>query len=221
MQDNLTDLTFLVDRSGSMSTKKAQIESVLNDIIGEQKNGVGDVNVSVIEFDANDKLELNTIVDVKSIQEVEKIVINPRGWTPLYDALGTVIDRTGQRLAKLPEEQRPGKVVFFIVTDGGENSSKEFNGLAVKQKIQHQEEKYNWLFMYVGCDQDAVKESEGFGLSAGKSLTFSNSQAGYESLVFTANNKMHTVRGMSNKDYSDYVKGDVFNDEDREAQNVK
>src|SRR5690606_15461638 len=143
----------------------------------------------------------------------------PRGGTPLYDALATVIDDTGKRLANLPEAQRPGKVIFVIVTDGGENESQKFTADDVAKRIKHQEQVYNWLFMYVGCQQDAVKDAQTFGLSASKSMSFANNDAGYKGLTSSLGSKIRAVRGMSAQEYISYNhSAEVFDANDPAVQ---
>lgn len=231
MNNNLTDVTFLVDRSGSMKTKKAQVEATLADIIGSQKTGVGKVNLTVTEFDSvdelggapifgrNQRMELRTTINAVPIENVQKVTLDPRGGTPLRDAVATVIDDTGARLSKLSEDERPGKVVFVIVTDGGENSSRKFSQQEVMERIKRQETVYNWLFMYVGCDQDAVKEAATLGLSASKSMSFANNDAGYKGLSGSVASKLSGVRGMSTQEYASYnTSGEVFDASDRAVQ---
>jgi hypothetical protein len=228
MNQNLTDVTFLIDRSASMRTKKAQVEETIAEIIGSQRTGKGKVNLTVTEFDSVSpegrpftptEMVLRTIVNSVPIEDVKGVTLDPRGNTPLYDALAVVIDDTGKRLATLPEEQRPGKVVFVIVTDGGNNDSKRFTPENVAEKIKHQEQVYNWLFMYVGCDQNAVKEAQAFGLSASKSMSFASNEAGYRGLGRSVSSKLSNVRGMSTQEYSSYnAVGEVFDANDRAVQ---
>ena len=88
----------------------------------------------------------------------------PRGSTALLDAVGRAINETGDRLAKTPEQDRPGLVVFVIVTDGQENSSKEFSKARIKEMIDEQQKKYNWQFTFLGANQDAFAEAGGIGI---------------------------------------------------------
>jgi hypothetical protein len=98
--------------------------------------------------------------------------------TALYDALGKTINTVGQELAALDESERPGLVQFVIITDGMENASREFTSDAVKNLITHQTEKYNWDFVFVGSNQDAVLTASTLGISAGSALTYDNATVG-------------------------------------------
>ena len=93
----------------------------------------------------------------------------PRWGTALLDAVGKAINDTGQRLAAMPESERPGLVMMIIVTDGGENQSKEFTKKQIADMTKHQEDKYNWQFTYLGANQDAFAEAGGMGMSTGTS----------------------------------------------------
>ncbi len=230
MNANLTELIFLVDRSGSMDIKKSAVEETLAEIIRSQRTGEGKVNLTVTEFDSvlppgglpfsrQTEMCLRTTINSVPIENVERVTLDPRGGTPLYDALATVIDDTGARLAKIPEANRPGKVVFVIVTDGGNNDSKKYSAQDCAKRVKHQEETYNWLFMYVGCDQDAVKEAQTFGLSASKSLSFANNDGGYKGLSSSIGTKLSSMRRMSTEEYASYNKSaEVFDENDRAVQ---
>jgi hypothetical protein len=97
----------------------------------------------------------------------------PRGGTALLDAVGRAINETGERLARMPEEDRPGLVIFVVMTDGEENSSKEFSKARIKEMIQHQQEVYNWHFTFLGANQDAFAEAGGMGIDATGVAVFS------------------------------------------------
>jgi hypothetical protein len=98
--------------------------------------------------------------------------------TALYDAIGKTINTVGRELADLDESERPGLVQFVIITDGMENASREFTSDAVKNLITHQTEKYNWDFVFIGSNQDAVLTASTLGISAGSALTYDNATVG-------------------------------------------
>ena len=100
------------------------------------------------------------------VQQVPPYRLVPRGMTALLDAVGRAINETGERLAKMDETDRPGLVVFVVMTDGEENSSKEFSKDQVKQMITHQQEKYGWHFTFLGANQDAFAEAGALGIHA-------------------------------------------------------
>jgi hypothetical protein len=98
--------------------------------------------------------------------------INAGGGTALYDAVGSKVTEFGKTLAAMPEDERPGTVIVAIVTDGFENSSREYTAKNVKEIIKHQADVYGWTFTYLGANQDAVFVAEGLGISAGAALTY-------------------------------------------------
>lgn len=224
MNNNLTDVTFLVDRSGSMADIKEKVESTMKEILQSQQNGPGECRLTVYQFNTGNlfqenKCVLDKTVDGVKIEDVKSITINPTGGTPLIDALCKTIDETGSRFARLREEERPGKVVFVIVTDGEENSSRQFGWKDSQDRVKRQSETYNWLFMYVGCNQDALKEGENLGLKRSSSMTYKTSDVGMKGLSASVGSKLGTIRGMSASEYTSYnASAEIFDKNDYETQ---
>ena len=119
MDDNYTDITVILDRSGSMSTIKTDMEGGLNSFFAKQRELDGLCKVSLHQFD--DKYE--TVFENKDIADVPEVKLEPRGMTALLDAIGKTVNSLGLRLSELNESDRPGKVVVLIITDGFENHS--------------------------------------------------------------------------------------------------
>jgi len=169
MKTGYTHITILLDRSGSML-------SVANDVIGgigtfikEQKEAPGECTISIHQFDG----QYQTDISFKPIGEVsENIVFEPRGYTALYDGVGKAIMETGAALSAMKEEDRPEKHIFVIFTDGAENASREFTYATVKPLIEEHTNKYNWEFMFLGANIDAVSVGTSFGLSSAKSMNY-------------------------------------------------
>lgn len=166
---NLTHIEFLLDRSGSMSSIRTDIEGGFDTYIADQKTQPGECTVSLAQFD--DQYEV--VYTALNIAEVPPLDLHPRNMTALLDALGKSINALGTRLSALPEDQRPGTVIFAIMTDGVENASKEYNHSMIKDMITHQEKTYNWQFLYMGADQDAIEVGASMGIRADRSLTYS------------------------------------------------
>lgn len=148
MRNDLTDITLVVDRSGSMADCKEDAQGGINTFIEEQKKAAGSALLTLVQFDT----EYEFIHTGSPIAHVPAYALVPRGNTALLDAVGRSISEAGARLEKMPEDQRPGLVVFVIVTDGLENSSKEFTFSKVKEMIDHQRDTYNWQFTFIGAD---------------------------------------------------------------------
>lgn len=169
---HLTDITLLIDRSGSMSSIKAEANGAVNHFIESQKDGDGQVNISIYQFDNL----LEKVCVGKPISEAPQFEIFPRGMTALYDAMGKVMIKTGQRLADMAESDRPGLVIVVIMTDGLENNSVEFTQAQIAEMVKHQEEKYSWKFTYLGANQDAILEAGKVGLSPLAAATYAPSK---------------------------------------------
>jgi hypothetical protein len=106
------------------------------------------------------------------VADIGPLVLQPRGNTALLDSMARLILESGRRLAKLPEEQRPGTVIVAIMTDGLENSSREWTHGAVKQLVERQTTDYGWQFLYMGADQDAIEVGSQMGIPAAQSVTY-------------------------------------------------
>lgn len=179
MKDNLTDITIVLDKSGSMDAVANETISGFNEFLQEQQKAPGDANLTLVLFDTKDRL-VHDGVPIKDVPPLSHETYQPDGMTALYDAVMHAIHATGQRLADIPEVDRPGKVMFVIMTDGEENSSKEFarNPGAVKAKIQHQETKYAWNFVYIGANQDAFAVGGGIGIRSGMIANYASDSKG-------------------------------------------
>ena len=162
MKADLTDITLVVDRSGSMLQVKEDAEGGVNTFIVEQGKEPGEALLTLVQFDT----EYEFLHKGVPIQQVPKYELVPRGMTALLDAVGKAINETGERLAKMDEEDRPGLVIFVVMTDGHENSSKEFTKSQLKKMIERQQDEFNWHFTFLGANQDAFAEAGGLGIDA-------------------------------------------------------
>jgi hypothetical protein len=169
MRADLTDLTVVLDRSGSMSQIQSDAEGGLNAFVAEQKKVPGECRFTLVQFDHEYEF-VHKAVPIASVPHLE---LKPRGNTALLDAVGRAITETGERLAATPEADRPGLVVFVILTDGIENASCEFSRAKVKEMIEHQQTAYKWQFTYLGANQDAFGEAAGLGVR-GAAANFTN-----------------------------------------------
>ena len=165
MRENLTEMVFVLDRSGSMSGLAADTIGGFNELIEKQKKIEGDAYVTTVLFDH----EYEVLHDHVALGEVAPLTDKEyfaRGSTALLDAVGRTIDSVGARLAAAPEEERPEHVVFVITTDGRENSSREYTAKQVREMVEHQQQKYSWQFVFLGANMDAVSEARNLGISA-------------------------------------------------------
>jgi len=165
---NLTHLYFLLDRSGSMQSIVDDTVGGFDAFIAEQRKASGDCRVTLAQFD--DAYE--EVYADRPIADVPSLVLQPRGTTALLDSIGRLIGEAGQRLAALPDDRRPGTVVVGIMTDGMENASREWSHPRVKALIEQQTRDYQWQFLYLGADQDAIEVGASIGVSAANSVTY-------------------------------------------------
>lgn len=176
MNMNLTEIIFLIDRSGSMSGLEADTIGGFNSFIDKQKQMDGNVVVTTVLFDNKYELLWSGISAEKVKLTSKEYFV--RGSTALLDAVGKTILDVGYRLANTSEEEKPGKVIFVITTDGMENSSKEFTHKKIKELTKHQQEKYNWKFIYLGANIDASKEASSMGISQDNAFNYEASKDG-------------------------------------------
>ena len=168
MKTDLTDITVVMDRSGSMSSCAVEAEGGLNHFIEEQKQAAGDAVFLLVQFDDH----YDVVCEGVPIQDAPVCKLEPRGMTALLDAVGKTINTVGLRLAAMDEADRPGLVIMVILTDGMENSSQEFTKAQVKDMIEHQQSKYNWKFIFLGANQDAFSEGGSIGIQASSTANF-------------------------------------------------
>jgi len=167
--------------------------------------------LSLVQFDD----QYDTVYLDKDINLADKLTdatFQPRGMTALFDAVGRTINSVGQRLASLSETERPDKVLLVIMTDGFENSSREFNAAKVGEMIKHQRDNYKWEFMFIGANQDAVLSAQEIGIPAAAALTYAANEEGTRAVYSMMAKKVGNYR-MSNN-----AVALEFNDEDRAEQ---
>lgn len=157
-----TDITLILDRSGSMGAVINDTLGGVNAFIEKQKDLPGEAVFTLIQFD-HEYLVTQNHVPMKEAFLLNTENYVPRGMTALHDAIGRTINAMGKRFNDIPEEDRPNKVIVVIQTDGMENCSKEFNKEDIKQMITHQKEKYNWEFVFMAADLDAADIGQNLG----------------------------------------------------------
>ena len=170
---NLTHLYFLLDRSGSMVSLREDTIGGFDTFIAEQRVAPGRCRVTLAQFD-NEYDEVYADRDIATVPSLELV---PRGSTALLDALGRLVVTAGERLARLPESERPGSVLVGVMTDGYENASRDWTHARIKALIEQQTREWGWQFLYLGADQDAIEEGAKMGFAAGKSMTYSRGKA--------------------------------------------
>jgi hypothetical protein len=172
---NYTAIMLLVDRSGSMSAIRDSAEDAINEFINSQR--VHDGNRRTIRISDFDD-EYRSVIRTGDVFDVPPFTLVPRGMTALLDAMGEAIFEFGAELAALPEDRRPGTVIFTVMTDGMENSSREYTWTQIKEMVRHQEDVYGWQVVYLGANQDAIEVGGRLGVREDRSMTYAGTDHG-------------------------------------------
>jgi hypothetical protein len=176
MRDNFTRIAIILDRSGSMESCKESTVAGFNEFIRTQKQLPGEATVKLVQFD--DQYESVFDVNLKSCPELTQNTFVPRGSTALFDAQGRTIIELGQELAALPEHERPARVIVVTLTDGLENASKNYNLEQIGEMIREQRDKYNWDFVFLGANQDAIATAAAMKIPLPSAMSYSTSKRG-------------------------------------------
>ena len=165
MKKGLTELVFIIDRSGSMGGLESDTIGGFNAMLKEQQAVEGEAVVTTVLFD--DKYELlHDRIDIRAVSPLTEKNYTVGGNTALLDALGKTIRKIRDVQEHTAENYRAEKVLFIIITDGEENASREYSAERIKARIEYQKQKYGWEFVFFGANMDAVLEAEKLGISA-------------------------------------------------------
>lgn len=176
MKDNFTRIAIVLDRSGSMESCKESTVSGFNEFIRTQRELPGEAMVKLVQFD--DRYETVFDMNLKMCPELTQNTFVPRGSTALLDAQGRTIVELGRELAAMPEPERPSKVIVVTLTDGQENASKEFSLEKIGEMIREQRDKYNWDFVFLGANQDAIATAAAMSIPLPSAMSYSTSKTG-------------------------------------------
>ena len=230
MNQNLTDVTVILDRSGSMSNLVDATIEGYNQLKAEQVDGEGECTWTEVQFSSTNIYNADTAAtpwaitvqnqSVESVRDLSNENYHVGGMTALLDTIGAVIRSTGERLASLAEDDRPGTVIIVITTDGHENASVEYTRAQINEMITHQQTKYDWQFIFMAANQDAIATGADLGLAAGSTLSYAATKGGAEAAFKGLSGKLGMAREYSSKGASRSLVQDAltFNTADREAQ---
>lgn len=170
---NTSLIGILVDRSGSMLSCRAEMESGIATFLSKQVEEPVATLATLAQFDT----AYDVVYGPTPVADVPHYTLSPRYGTALLDAMGRFITDIGSDLHDKKESKRPTTVIIVIVTDGEENSSHEYSRDQIKKMVEHQKAKYNWEFVFLGANMDAVAQASSFGIARGSALTFDTRNA--------------------------------------------
>ena len=193
MKENYSDITVVLDRSGSMGCLTGEVIGAFNTFVDEQKKVEGEATFSLIQFD--DHYEVNyKAIDIQVVTHLDENTYVPRGMTALHDAVGKAIISTGKRLSHMDESVRPEKIIFLIQTDGEENASKKHTLQDVKYMIKEHQEKYSWEFVFLGSNIDAVGVATDIGIKRSRAMKYANNPQGTRGAFCSLSSNMAAYR---------------------------
>ena len=173
----MTELVFILDRSGSMSGLEKDTIGGFNSMIEKQKKEAGEALVSTVLFD-NESVVIHDRLPLDAVPRMTEKEYFTRGCTALLDAVGGAIHHIGNVHKYARRDDVPEKTMFIITTDGYENVSRRYDYEKVRQMIGRQKEKYGWEFLFLGANIDAAAEAGRFGISADRAVTYKCDEAG-------------------------------------------
>ena len=193
MKKGLTEIVFILDRSGSMRGLEADTIGGFNSLIDRQKKEEGEAYISTVLFD-NEAKVLHDRVALDKIRPMTAEDYFVGGCTALLDAVGDAIHHIGNVHKYAREEDRPEKTLFVITTDGQENASNRYTYGKVKEMVERQKERFGWEFLFLGANIDAAKEAGRFGIQADRTTNFVNDAKGTELNYRALNKAISNVR---------------------------
>lgn len=179
MKKGLTELVFILDKSGSMGGLETDTIGGYNLMLEKQKSIDGECHITTVLFDNNYEL-LHDRINIKAVSPITEKEYQVGGSTALLDAIGRTIHKIGNTQKYTADDYRADKVMFVIMTDGEENSSREYSAKRIKQMIERQKTRYGWEFIFLGANIDAVKTAGHFGISADRAQNYHADSEGVE-----------------------------------------
>lgn len=209
MRKNLTELVFILDRSGSMSGLESDTIGGFNSLLEKQKKEDGEAIITTVIFD--DRYEiLHDRINLRGVAPITDKEYFVRGSTALLDAVGKTINKLVRVQRHTADDEKAGNVMFVIITDGMENASREYNYDKVNNMISHQKNRYGWEFVFLGANIDAVATAERFGISKERATNYNPDSQGTTLNYEVISETVSTIR--ANRKISDEWKNRIDED---------
>jgi hypothetical protein len=197
--NDLCEIIFIMDKSGSMDTIKKDAIGGFNSFLATQQSQGDNALLTLVLFDSEVKTVYNGFL-IKNAKPLDEKTYYPSGTTALCDAIGLTLDKVGARMSE-PGATIPDKVIVAILTDGEENASKEYIGEGrVSEMIKTYQEKYDWEFLFLAANQDAIKSAAKYNIAADRSMSFNFNAAGANAVYTTLCNTVSDYRSTGKVD---------------------
>ncbi len=193
---NKTSILAIIDKSGSMNSVRDDSIVGFNRFLNDQKQIPGKCDMTLILF--SDYNKINIVYENENIQDIPELTdktYSPSGVTALWDAMGEGIDNLGRYLSGISEDNRPEKIIVCILTDGMENNSQKIKDKnIIAEKVKHQQEKYNWEFIFLAANQDAVLSGQSMGLKADNCMNYQSTGIGTRTAYDNLSRTVSSIR---------------------------
>lgn len=202
MKKGLTELVFILDRSGSMAGLESDTIGGYNSMLEKQKKEAGEAVITTVLFDDHYEL-LHDRINIKGIMPITEREYYVRGSTALLDAVGRTISKIGNAQKNTADQERAENVMFVITTDGLENASREYGYDQVRHMIERQKKHYGWEFLFLGANIDAVETAAKFGIGADRAANYHADSEGTQLNYEVVSEAVSCLRGSKqlNKDW--------------------
>jgi Mg-chelatase subunit ChlD len=212
MKRDHTHITIILDRTGSMESIRDDTIGGFNSFLQEQKKQPGKATLTLVQFDSQDPYEvIHSFAEIKKVPELTRETYVPRASTPLLDALGRGINDLEKRLGAIKKNDRPSKVVMVVITDGQENSSREFRKEHIEKMIKDRQKNSGWQFMFLSADLDSIDDARSVGFRGAAMMVFDKSGKGTSRAWESLSESLACYRDGRAADA-------LFSDQDRKAQ---
>ena len=212
MRPDYTHLAVILDRTGSMESIRDDTIGGVNAFLEEQQQQPGHATLTLVQFDTQDPYEVvHRLADIKDVPKLTRATYVPRASTPLLDAMGRGINDLEQSILAIPEALRPSRVVMVVITDGQENSSREFRRDQIVKMIEEKQAKLDWQFVFLSADLAAIRDALASGVRATHAMSFDKTAEGTDAAWKSVSHRIAQFRAAAAPDVS-------FQEEDRRKQ---